>query len=57
MNKNEQRAELFLKEVAPLLSTYQKKWQTYFSEIGLEFDIDILMIHQLNAMIQYLDQD
>lgn len=42
MNKNEQRAELFLKEVAPLLSTYQKKWQTYFSEIGLEFDIDIL---------------
>lgn len=42
MNKNEQRAELFLKEVAPLLSIYEKKWQTYFSEIGLEFDIDIL---------------
>lgn len=40
--KNEKRAELFLKEVAPLLSQYELKWRKYFKEIGLAFDIDIL---------------
>ena len=40
--KNEKRAELFLKEVAPLLSQYELKWRKYFAEIGLAFDIDIL---------------
>ena len=42
MTKNEKRAELFLKEVAPLLSLYEKKWRTYFNQIGLPFDEDIL---------------
>ena len=41
-SRNEQRAELFLQEIAPLLSQYEHKWRKYFSEIGLEFDIDIL---------------
>lgn len=40
--KNEKRAELFLKEVAPLISQYEMKWRKYFAEIGLAFDIDIL---------------
>ena len=40
--KNEKRAELFLKEVAPLLSQYELKWRKYFEQIGLAFDIDIL---------------
>lgn len=41
-NKHQKRAELFLKEVAPLLSQYECKWRKYYNEIGLEFDIDIL---------------
>ena len=41
-SRNEQRAELFLQEIAPLLSQYELKWRKYFSELGLEFDIDIL---------------
>lgn len=40
--KNEKRAELFLKEIAPLISQYEMKWRKYFAEIGLAFDIDIL---------------
>lgn len=40
--KNERRAELFLKEIAPLISQYEMKWRKYFAEIGLAFDIDIL---------------
>ena len=41
-SRNEQRAELFLQEIAPLLSQYEMKWRKYFSEIGLAFDVDIL---------------
>lgn len=40
--KNEKRAELFLEEIAPLISQYEMKWRKYFAEIGLAFDIDIL---------------
>ena len=40
--KNEKRAELFLEEIAPLISQYEMKWRKYFAEIGLAFDVDIL---------------
>lgn len=41
-SRNEQRAELFLQEIAPLISQYEMKWRKYFAEIGLAFDVDIL---------------
>lgn len=40
--ENKLRADLFLKEITPLLKEYTYKWQAYFKQIGLPFDQDVL---------------
>lgn len=38
----QERADLFLQEISEDIHTYERKWEAYFKEIGLPFDIDIL---------------
>lgn len=39
---NKKRADQFLQEISPKLKEYEYKWRTYFKEIDLPFDIDVL---------------
>ena len=39
---NKERADQFLKDISPKLKEYEYKWRTYFKEISLSFDIDVL---------------
>ena len=40
--ENKKRADQFLQEISPKLKEYEYKWRTYFKEIDLPFDIDVL---------------